>query len=428
MRRGLAGKFSESLELGDLKRFLRDWPVFAGRKQRPPLGDWRTWLLLGGRGAGKTRAGAEWLSRLVRGDRHFQGDAAGRVALVGETHDDARAVMVEGQSGVLAVSAPDFRPKWHPARRELVWPNGVVGKVFSAADPEGLRGSQFGAAWCDEVAKWAHPGETWDMLQFCMRLGRDPRRIATTTPKPIPLLKTLIADRATAVTRAATSENRPHLAPGFIEHLEERYGGTRLGRQELGGEIVEDREDGLWSRSQLEALRRVVPELLARVVVAVDPPSGSGAASVCGIVAAGADGAGRIFVLADRSMPAAAPAQWSAAAIGLYRSLQADCILAEVNQGGEMVRAVIEAADPSLPVRAVRANRGKWLRAEPVAMLYERGRVFHAGRLQALEDEMCAFGPDGSSQGRSPDRLDALVWAVGELAAAAGREPRIRGI
>lgn len=393
------------------------------------MGNWRTWLMLGGRGAGKTMAGARWLTGLVYPDGHYQGDAAGRVAIIGETYGDARAVMVEGESGLIAIAAAQRRPQWNASKRELVWPNGTIGQVFSAADPEGLRGSQFGAAWCDEIAKWEHPGDTWDMLQFCLRLGTDPRRVATTTPKPIGLLKNLLNDPQTAVTRAATADNKLHLAPGFVDYLEHRYGGTRLGRQELDGELIEDREDGLWRREQIEALRGGPPVELRRIVVAVDPPASStSSSSACGIVAAGIDAQGRCHVLADRTVERAGPLQWASAAIALYQALEADCIIAEVNQGGDMVKTIIHSVDACVPVRAVRASRGKWLRSEPVALLYERGLVFHAGRFPQLEDEMCAFGPDGSSLGRSPDRLDAMVWAISELALNAAAEPRIRGL
>lgn len=434
VRRSLTTRFLETLSPDELHRLHGDWPVFANLAQRPPLDQWRTWLLLGGRGGGKTWAGAHWLKSLIARDPHIAGDAAGRVALVGETFADARAVMVEGESGLLAVHGRAERPQWNPSKRELLWRDGTIGQVFSASDPEGLRGSQFGAAWCDEVGKWEHPDETWDMLQFCLRLGRDPRRVATTTPRPLALLRRLIADPATQVTRAKSSDNRGHLAPGFLDYLNDRYGGTRLGRQELDGEIVEDREDALWRRSMIEAARlepagRVAPEDLERIVVAVDPPAGSGPhAAACGIVAAGRDRQGRCLVLADRSVQPATPLKWSMAAIALYRALEADCIVAEVNQGGDMVKSMIHNVDPSVPVRAVRASRGKWLRAEPVALLYERGLVRHAGRFAELEDEMCAVTRDGKAEGHSPDRVDALVWAVSELMLIGRPEPRIRMI
>jgi phage terminase large subunit-like protein len=427
-KQGRIGPFLETLDPRELSAlFFESWPVFAGPAQRPPLGDWRTWLLLGGRGAGKTRAGAEWVKALATGAGHAIGDAAGRVALVGESYADARAVMVEGESGLLAIHARSDRPVWHSSRRRLTWPNGAIAQVFSASDPEGLRGSQFGAAWCDELAKWDYLQETWDMLQFCLRLGSGPRQLATTTPKPLPLLKRLLADPATAVTRCRTLDNHVNLAPGFVEGLTSLYGGTRLGRQELDGEIIDDAENALWRRSQIDASRqtRMIP--LRRIVVAVDPPaSANQGSSACGIIAAGKDDSGKCYVLNDRTMKRATPRQWADAVVCLYHSVSADAIVAEVNQGGDMVKSCIRNTDCSLPVIEVRAKRSKWLRAEPVALLYERGRVIHVGQFPELEDEMCGFGYDGLAGGRSPDRLDALVWAITSLALTGAAEPRVR--
>lgn len=382
---------------------------------------------MGGRGAGKTRAGAEWLKSVVEKDNYTIADSAGRVALIGETYQDARSVMIEGDSGILAIHRKDARPQWIASRRELVWPDGTIGQVFSASDPEGLRGSQFGAAWCDEIAKWKHLGETFDMLQFCMRLGTMPRQMITTTPKPLGLLKKLTDQGSTAVTRASTMINANNLAPGFLAFISDEYGGTRLGRQEIDGEIIEDREDALWQRSQLEALRARNYPPLRRIVIAVDPPASSRErADACGIVAAGLDDNGICHVLADETVQGVSPQKWAAVVSRLYHRLHADCVVAEANQGGDMVGTVLAMADGSLPVRMVHASRGKWLRAEPVAMLYARGRVRHVGALPDLEDQMCDFGPDGLSAGHSPDRLDALVWALHELALRPTAEPRIR--
>jgi phage terminase large subunit-like protein len=277
------------------------------------------------------------------------------------------------------------------------------------------------------LAKWRYPDATWDMLQFGLRLGARPRQLVTTTPKPIALLKRLLADEGVDVTRMRTVDNAAHLAPGFIATIEDRYAGTRLGRQELDGELIEDREGALWSRAMIEAATLARGPELRRIVVAVDPPASARRSSdACGIVAAGLDMAGRAIVLADATLQAAKPKDWAGAAVGLLHRLEGDCIVAEVNQGGDMVAEIIRAADPAVPVRAVRARRGKWLRAEPVAMLYQQGRVLHAGRFPALEDEMCDFGADGLSGGRSPDRVDALVWAVTELMLGAAGAPRIR--
>jgi len=419
--------FLERLALSDLVRLFHDWPVWAGGNQTPPGSGWRTWLLLGGRGAGKTRAGAEWSRAIASGDNHFAGSSGGRLALIGQTYSDARAVMVEGESGILAVHEKRNRPVWNPSLRQLTFANGAIAQLYSAADPESLRGAQFGAAWTDELAKWRHLQECWDMLQFCMRLGGDPRIVATTTPKPLAFFRRLIGEETTAVTRTATDDNAHNLAAGFLAFLRGEYGGTRLGRQELDGEIVEDNDNALWRRSDIEGLRCEPPKTLKRILVAVDPPATSGRHSdACGIVATGLGEDGICYVLADRTLQQAKPSDWANAAIALYHALGADAVVAETNQGGEMVRSVVNLTDASVAVREVRAARAKWLRAEPVALLYERGLVRHAGRFPQLEDEMCAFGHDGLSNGHSPDRVDALVWAVSELMLGRAGRPQIR--
>ncbi len=402
---------------------LRDWDVKGRDEQKPPTGDWRTWLVMGGRGSGKTRAGAEWVHKLAS-----QGSRSDlRIALVAETLGDAREVMIDGVSGICRIARKKF-PDFEISRRRLVWPNGAVAQIFSSEDPEALRGPQFHYAWCDEIGKWKHAEETFDMLQFGLRLGYDPRQLVTTTPRSVPVLKRLIADPSTRLVRIATGDNRENLAPGFIEALERRYGGTRLGRQELAGELIDDREDALWRRGEIEAcVIRGVPAL-RRIVVAVDPPSGIGQNSCCGIVVAGLEPTGRAVVLADCSVEGATPATWAGAVVKAYRRFAADRVVAEVNQGGEMVTAMLRSVEAALPIAMVRATRGKFLRAEPVAALYEQGRVAHAGRFIELEDQMCDFGPDGLSSGRSPDRLDALVWALTALVLEGQGEPRVRGI
>ena len=391
---------------------------------RPPA----IWLVTGGRGAGKTRLGAEWVTSLVRGLPPFARRAYGRFALVGETLADVRDVMVEGPSGIVTI-ARGARPRFEASRRRLVWENGAVAYMFSSEDPESLRGHQFEAAWCDEAAKWRHADACFDMLQFGLRLGESPRQIVTTTPRPTRLMKRLLADPSVLVTRMRTEENRANLAAGFFEAMQRRYGATSLGRQELDGEMIEDREDALWSRQMIEDAVDAAPGPLGRIVVAVDPPASSNRASdACGIVAAGLDGEGRAVVLADATLRAAKPRAWAERAVALFHGLEADCLVVEVNQGGEMAGAVIRTVDASVPVKPVRARRGKWLRAEPVAALYQQGRVRHAGRFPELEDEMCDFGPDGLSGGHSPDRLDALVWAIAELMPDRAANPRIRDI
>ena len=409
------------------------WQVFAHPHQVPPEAaangePWLTWLMIGGRGAGKTRAGAEWVRAQALGLAPFADDVAGRIALVGETEHDVREVMIEGVSGILSVHGPRERPLWSPSRRRLEWSNGAIAEVFSAEDPESLRGPQFDCAWSDEMAKWRQCDAAFDMLQFGLRLGRHPRQLITTTARPNALLKRLLADPSTAVTHAATSANAFHLAPTFLRNVMARYAGTRLGRQELNGEIIDDRPNALWSRALLEQCRSVAAPGLQRIVVAVDPPATSTKrADACGIVAAGLAEDGIVYVLADDSVSSATPTMWANKAIALWRRLEADALVVEVNQGGDMVRTVINEIDAGVPVTPVRATRGKWLRAEPVAALYTQGRVKHVGAFESLEDEMCDFASSGLSSGKSPDRMDALVWAVAALALnRRGDGPRIR--
>jgi len=416
----------------ELETLGTSWEIFAHPHQRPPElapnGEpWLTWLMIGGRGAGKTRAGAEWIRAQALGLPPFATEAVERIALVGETEHDVREVMIEGVSGLLAVHPHRDRPLWSPSRKRLEWSNGAVAYAFSAEDPESLRGPQFGCAWSDEMAKWRYAEATFDMLQFGLRLGSQPRQLITTTPRPTALFKRLMCDPTSAVTRAPTRVNALNLAPTFLKNVMARYEGTRLGRQELDGEIIEDRPDALWSRALLESCRVIEAPPLQRTVVAVDPPaSSSKPADACGLVAAGPREGGTLYVLADETVKAATPSTWAAKAIALWRRLEADALVAEVNQGGEMVRAVMHEIDSTVPVNAVRATRGKWLRAEPVATLYAQNRVKHAGTFPALEDEMCDFASSGLSSGHSPDRVDALVWAITALTAGARAVPRVR--
>jgi phage terminase large subunit-like protein len=406
-----------------LKTLNRDWHLNGRDDQKPPPGDWRTWLVMGGRGSGKTRAGAEWVQAMASGAA-----VPLRIALVAETLADAREVMVDGVSGLWRI-ARDRRPAFEISRRRLVWSNGSVAQLFSSEDPESLRGPQFDLAWCDELGKWKHAQETWDMLQFGLRLGHEPRQVVTTTPRSTPLLKRIVADAGTVATRLSTLSNAKNLAPGFIKAMEARYGGTRLGRQELDGELIEDREDALWNREMLERLRVRTSGPLGRIVVAVDPPASERAKnSCCGIVVAGLEASGRAVVLADLSVANASPNAWGEAVVRGVRRFQADRVVAEVNQGGDMVTTILRSIDANLPITTVRASRGKFTRAEPVAALYEQGRVVHAGVFADLEDQMCDFGPDGLSGGNSPDRMDALVWALTSLMLSGQGEPRVRGI
>jgi phage terminase large subunit-like protein len=391
------------------------WPKWARREQRQPPGDWTTWLLMGGRGSGKTRAGAEWVRRLAR--RRIT-----PIALVGETMTEAVDIMVRGESGLIAVHADHERPTLR-GRNRLIWPNGVEAIIMTASDPERFRGPQFAAAWCDEIAKWPHAEEAWDMLQFGLRLGDRPRQLATTTPRPTRLIRRLMDDAQTRVVRMTTADNEKYLAPQFLSAVVARYRGSVLGRQELDGELIEDRPDALWQRS---VFREGGP-VTGRIVVAVDPPvTGTVRSDACGIVVAGRSGEGA-QVLEDATLKGVAPLVWARRAVAAYRAHAADAIIVEVNQGGDLVRNLIEQVDATVPVVPVRATRGKWLRAEPVAALYGRGLVGHVPGLTALEDELCAFGPDGKADGHSPDRVDALVWALTELLLG-GQGPRVRVI
>jgi len=402
-----------------LQALLNDWRSWAREQQIAPDGDWRAWVFLGGRGAGKTRAGAEWVSELVRWRK------ARRVALIGPTFHDVREVMIEGASGIRGL--PCVRPLYEASRRRLVWPNGAQAYCFSAEDSEALRGPQFDAAWADELCFWAEPEETLATLEHGLRLGQSPKLLVTTTPKPIAALKVLLNASDTVVTQSSTFENAHNLAPDFISALRERWSGTAHQRQELLGHLIEDVEGALWTRAQLEALRTSESCAFDRVVVAVDPPASVGAkADACGIIAAGVYGDGpgrRAVILADATVQGAAPHEWAARAASLARSLGADAIVAEANNGGEMVRSVLNAAAPEFLVRLVRAAEGKRARAEPVATFYARGLVTHAGAFTELEDEMCAFGVGENK--RSPDRVDALVWALTDLLMG-GAGPRVR--
>lgn len=387
--------------------------------------------MLGGRGAGKTRAGAEWVREVVLSRGVKEGEAIERIALVGETMADVRDVMVHGESGLMRLDwGRKEKPRWIGWKRRLELPNGALALAFSSEDPESLRGPQFSLAWCDELAKWRYPDATWDMLQFGLRLGTRPRQVVTTTPRAVPLLKRILEDTAhTRTTKARTADNAKNLAEAFLTRVVARYQGTRLGRQELDAEFLEERTDALWKRSDIEACRVSAAPEMRRIVVAIDPPASSGEGSdACGLVAAGIGADGFGYVLCDATEGRLSPARWAKRAIDLYHRLEADRLVAEVNQGGEMVEAVIRQADSSVPIEKVRAYRGKYLRAEPVAALYEQGRVKHVGAFPELEDEMCDFGLGGLSSGRSPDRVDALVWALSTLMLTKEGKPRVRGI
>lgn len=392
---------------------LHHWPTWARPDQLPPPGAWSTWLILAGRGWGKTRTGAEWVRHMATTGR------AGRIALVARTASDVRDVVVEGESGILRISPPGERPEWNSSRRRLTWPNGAIATTYSADEPDQLRGPQHDAAWLDELASWRYP-EAFDQLRFGLRLGEHPRVVVTTTPRPTPLVTGLIRAPGTVVTRGRTRDNAVNLAAGVVADLERRYAGTRLGRQELDGEILTDAPGALWKWSSIEAARVETAPPLRRVVVAIDPAATSGDESdETGIVVAGLGWDDRVYVLDDAS-GRYAPTEWARRAIAAYRTHEADRIVAEVNNGGEMVAATLRMIDPAAPVRTVHASRGKAVRAEPVAALYEQGRVSHVGPLAMLEDQMTTWDPGVSR--KSPDRMDALVWALTDLAVDPRRE------
>lgn len=403
------------------EELLFRWDFWARPDQLPPSGDWTTWLVLAGRGWGKTRTAAEWVRSIACGPTPLAKGQCSRIAVVAETAADARDVLVEGDSGLLAVHPRGFRPLYEPSKRRLTWPNGAMATLFNAVEPDQLRGPQHDAAVLDELCKWRYAQETWDMLQFGMRLGDRPRQVITTTPRPLPLLRAVMEAPGTVVTRGSTMDNRANLARSFIAQVQDRYAGTRLGRQELDGEILDDVPGAMWTRRLLdEHRRRVTDELPAmqRVVVAIDPAAKeSGEAdetSETGVIVAGLGVDGRGYVLDDRScrLP---PAGWARLAVANVDYYEADYIVAEVNQGGDMVEAVIKAVRSTIKVRKVRASRGKVTRAEPVSALYEQGRISHVGAFPALEDQMVLFTPFGIAGDGAADRVDALVWALSEL-------------
>lgn len=430
-------QFLEGLTSAQLAglRYLFDF--WAMPHQLPPPDPWRTWVILGGRGAGKTRAGAEWVRTMVEGPLPKTPGKCRRIALVAETIEQAREVMVFGESGVLAISPPDRRPIWVAGRRMLVWPNGAQAQIFSASEPESLRGPQFDAVWADELAKWRKASETWDMLQFCLRLGEDPRTCVTTTPRRTKVLRDLLEKPSTVRTHARTQANRANLASGFIEEIEATYAGTSLGRQEIDGEMLDDVAGSLWNLQQLAVLQVAAPPDCTRIVVAIDPPGTSHAGSdACGIIVAGVVMSGPVqdwrgYVLEDATISAARPTDWAKAAIAAMERHSADRLVAEVNQGGDMVEAVLRQIDPLVSYRSVHASKGKIARAEPIAALYEQGRIAHLRGLGDLEDQMCQMTAQGFAGSGSPDRVDALVWALQDLMvapAANWRNPSIRGL
>lgn len=398
-----------SLTEKEAEQLLYDWSFWARPNQLPPDVLWKIWLLLSGRGFGKTRSGAEFVRSMVESGKW------GRVALVGKTPADVRDTMIElGDSGLLAISPPWFKPVYEPSKRRITWPNGAVGIVYSGEEPDQLRGPQHHGGWLDELAKFKYPQETWDNLMFGLRLGDNPQVVVTTTPRPIPTIKTITADSSTAITRGHTLDNKANLPQSFLKYVLDKYEGTRLGRQELAGEILDDNPNALWKRTQIDELRvKQCPDLI-RVVVAVDPEAANNEDSAeTGIIVAGI---GIIsnqihgYVLDDLSLRGT-PNEWATASVTGFHKNRADRIVAEVNQGGDMVESTIRVADANVPVKKIHASRGKVTRAEPVSALYEQSRIHHVGFFPELEDQLCEWVPGE----KSPDRLDALVHAFTEL-------------
>ncbi|SFF73841.1 Large terminase phage packaging protein [Novosphingobium sp. CF614] len=430
--------FAAALDPAEQREWRWTWAIWARKSQLAPPGDWRVWLVMAGRGFGKTRSGAEWVTAVA--EQHPEA----RIALVAANLAEARAVMVEGESGLMAIGAPWRRPVFEPSLRRLTWPNGAQALLYSAGEPESLRGPQHSHAWCDEIAKWDNAGgravASWDNLMLGLRLGDRPRTVATTTPRAVPLVARLLAegkDGGIAVTRGGTFENAANLPAAFLRSVRRTYAGTQLGRQELDGELLTDIEGALWTRALLEQCRETAatgplppeparPEL-ARIVVGVDPPASEGG-DACGIVVAALAADGTARVLADASVRKASPERWARAVARAAQAWHADRVVAEANQGGAMVGSVLRAAQLALPLKLVHASRGKDARAEPVAALYEAGRVRHAGTFPELEDELCGLVTGGAYQGpgRSPDRADALVWALTELMLGRSAQPKIR--
>lgn len=427
-----------------------DWPFWARTDQWPPLGDWRTWFVMAGRGFGKTRMAAEYVRACAEADGSL------RIALVAATLHEARSIMVEGESGLLAIAPEELRPTWEPSLKRLVWPSGAIAQVFAASEPEALRGPEHHLAWADEVAKWERGVDAWDNLMMTMRLGEDPRIVATTTPRAVPLVRRLLKEDGVAITRGAMEANRANLPDSFREVMKEVYGKARLGRQELLGEFLEDAEDALWTRDLIERCR-VKPNasspfvssedetqsstdgpldyargerhsFFTRIVIGVDPPASAGG-DACGIIAVGKGVDGKAYVLADHSVKGRSPEGWARAVSAAALAWGADRVVAEANNGGDMVVSTLQAADVAMPVKKVSASRGKVARAEPVAALYEACKAFHIGTFPELEDELCGLISGGGYEGpgRSPDRADALVWGMSELMLGRrGNEPRVR--
>jgi phage terminase large subunit-like protein len=424
-------RIARSLNQQERNEWRFHWELQARPSQLPPSGDWQTWFVLAGRGFGKTRAGAEWVRRIA------EENSEARIALVSSSLSEARSVMVEGESGIIACCPPNRKPRFEASLRRLKFPNGAQAQLFSATEPEALRGPQFSHAWCDEIGKWPlssnRATRAWDNLLMGLRLGTDPRITVTTTPRAVPVVQRLLeAERegSVVISRGSTHDNLCNLPKKFLSAIDKEFGGTQLARQEIAGEMLSDLDGTLWPRETLEKARDAeFSSQLRRIVVAVDPPISS-SGDECGIIVAGIDEYGIGRVLADCTVTRAKPSDWANAVANAAEHWRADRVIAEANQGGAMVESVLRAANAALPVKLVHASRGKIARAEPVAALYEAGRVRHCGSFPKLEDQLngMLIGGEYAGPNRSPDRADALVWAFTELLLGRNSAPSVRPI
>lgn len=420
--RGEALQKIDEMTLAELQTAM-EWPFWRRPDQCAPDGNWRIWMVLAGRGYGKTRMGAEWVDGIARSD------PAVRIALIAANMGEARGVMVEGESGILSLYRGE-EIEWQPSLKRLTWPGGAQASLYSAAEAESLRGPQHSYAWADEIAKWGDGLNAWNNLRLGMRLGQSPRIMATTTPRPVPLIRQLMTEDGVAVTKGRTQDNIANLAPDFVADMQSLYAGTRLGRQELDGELIEELEGALWTRALIEKCRAAKLPDMRRIVVGVDPPI-SAAGDECGIIVAALAADEKGYLLADCSIGGASPEKWARAVSDAAEAWQADRVIAEANQGGAMVESTLRAANITMPVKLVHASRGKVARAEPVAALFEAGRAGLGGTFPQLEDQLCGLITGGGYEGpgRSPDRADALVWAMTELMLGkANTAPRVRQI
>ena len=394
-----------SLNPADADALLYDWKLWARANQLAPKGDWSTWMIMSGRGWGKTRTGAEWIRERVQAGYR-------RIGLIAKTPADARDIMIEGESGILACIPKDQRPTYETTKRRLTWKNGAVALAFSSHEPDHLRGVQFDTVWVDELATYEYARETWETMRFALRLSDDPRCLVTTTPKPMAIIKEIIKEEGTVLTTGSSYDNQANLTPQFFEQILSRYENTRIGRQEIHAELLDEAEGSLWKRDWIENTRVGECPNLLRIVVAIDPAVTKNKESdETGIVVAGIDDKNELYIL-DDSSGRYTPQQWGGEAIALYKRWMADRIVAETNNGGMMVESVLRQIDEQIPYKSVHASKGKRVRAEPISALYEQGKVHHVGRHNDLEDQLCNWDPMSND---SPDRLDALVWACTEL-------------